>query len=84
MQLYPAIDLKNGQCVRLRQGAFKDITVYSKAGGHPGLGPGKLGKGYRFVQDNEGLRRPAYCVHGYFQGRNAFRAECGGHETADR
>lgn len=31
MQLYPAIDLKNGQCVRLRQGAFKDITVYSGA-----------------------------------------------------
>lgn len=31
MQLYPAIDLKNGQCVRLRQGAFKDITVYSDA-----------------------------------------------------
>ena len=31
MQLYPAIDMKNGQCVRLRQGAFKDITVYSDA-----------------------------------------------------
>lgn len=31
MQLYPAIDLKNGQCVRLRQGEFKDITVYSKS-----------------------------------------------------
>lgn len=29
MQLYPAIDMKNGQCVRLRQGAFKDITIYS-------------------------------------------------------
>ncbi|MCB7317886.1 1-(5-phosphoribosyl)-5-[(5-phosphoribosylamino)methylideneamino]imidazole-4-carboxamide isomerase [Lacrimispora sp. 210928-DFI.3.58] len=29
MQLYPAIDMKNGQCVRLRQGAFNDITVYS-------------------------------------------------------
>ncbi|MEY8352073.1 1-(5-phosphoribosyl)-5-[(5-phosphoribosylamino)methylideneamino]imidazole-4-carboxamide isomerase [Lachnospiraceae bacterium 54-53] len=29
MQLYPAIDLKNGQCVRLRQGEFKEITVYS-------------------------------------------------------
>ncbi len=29
MQLYPAIDLKNGQCVRLKQGAFKEITVYS-------------------------------------------------------
>ena len=31
MQLYPAIDMKNGQCVRLRQGAFKDITIYSDA-----------------------------------------------------
>lgn len=31
MQLYPAIDLKNGQCVRLRQGEFKDITIYSKS-----------------------------------------------------
>ena len=29
MQLYPAIDMKNGQCVRLRQGAFQDVTVYS-------------------------------------------------------
>lgn len=32
MQLYPAIDMKDGKCVRLRQGAFKDITVYSE---HP-------------------------------------------------
>ena len=31
MLLYPAIDMKNGQCVRLRQGAFKDITIYSDA-----------------------------------------------------
>ena len=31
MQLYPAIDMKNGQCFRLRQGAFKDITIYSDA-----------------------------------------------------
>ena len=31
MQLYPAIDMKTGQCVRLRQGAFKDITIYSDA-----------------------------------------------------
>lgn len=31
MQLYPAIDMKDGNCVRLRQGAFGDITVYSKA-----------------------------------------------------
>jgi phosphoribosylformimino-5-aminoimidazole carboxamide ribotide isomerase len=29
MQLYPAIDIKNGQCVRLRQGQFNDMVVYS-------------------------------------------------------
>lgn len=29
MQLYPAIDIKNGQCVRLKQGMFHDIEVYS-------------------------------------------------------
>lgn len=28
MQIYPAIDIKNGKCVRLRQGKFNDITVY--------------------------------------------------------
>ncbi len=29
MQLYPAIDIKNGQCVRLKQGLFDNVTVYS-------------------------------------------------------
>lgn len=29
MQLYPAIDIKQGQCVRLKQGLFEDIEVYS-------------------------------------------------------
>lgn len=28
MQIYPAIDIKNGQCVRLKQGKFDDVTVY--------------------------------------------------------
>lgn len=28
MQLYPAIDLKDGKSVRLKQGEFKEITVY--------------------------------------------------------
>ena len=32
MQLYPAIYMKNGRCVRLCQGKFKNITVYSE---HP-------------------------------------------------
>ncbi|BCN30553.1 1-(5-phosphoribosyl)-5-[(5-phosphoribosylamino)methylideneamino]imidazole-4-carboxamide isomerase [Anaeromicropila herbilytica] len=31
MKLYPAIDIKNGQCVRLRQGQFQDILVYSNS-----------------------------------------------------
>ena len=29
MQVIPAIDLKDGQCVRLRQGRMEDATVYS-------------------------------------------------------
>jgi phosphoribosylformimino-5-aminoimidazole carboxamide ribotide isomerase len=29
MKLFPAIDLKNGQCVRLRQGSFRDVFIYS-------------------------------------------------------
>ena len=30
MLLIPAIDLKNGQCVRLRQGRMDEVTVFSK------------------------------------------------------
>lgn len=29
MRLYPAIDMKNGQCVRLTQGLFDNVNVYS-------------------------------------------------------
>src|SRR5262245_1432690 len=29
MQIIPAIDIKNGQCVRLRQGRMDDVTVFS-------------------------------------------------------
>ncbi len=28
MQIYPAIDLKNGQCVRLYQGSYDQVTIY--------------------------------------------------------
>jgi phosphoribosylformimino-5-aminoimidazole carboxamide ribotide isomerase len=31
MIIYPAIDLKDGKCVRLSQGKFDDVTVYSNA-----------------------------------------------------
>lgn len=30
MLLIPAIDIKNGECVRLRQGRMKDVTVFDK------------------------------------------------------
>ena len=30
MELIPAIDLKEGRCVRLRQGRMEDVTVYSE------------------------------------------------------
>ncbi len=30
MKLFPAIDIKGGECVRLKQGVFSDATVYSK------------------------------------------------------
>jgi len=29
MRLYPAIDVKDGQCVRLKKGLFNEVTVYS-------------------------------------------------------
>lgn len=29
MQLYPAIDMKGGKCVRLKQGSFQQVTVYA-------------------------------------------------------
>ncbi|RKD32927.1 1-(5-phosphoribosyl)-5-[(5-phosphoribosylamino)methylideneamino]imidazole-4-carboxamide isomerase [Thermohalobacter berrensis] len=31
MIIFPAIDIKKGNCVRLKQGNFKDITVYSNS-----------------------------------------------------
>ncbi len=30
MRLYPAIDIKDGKCVRLRQGKFDDVNVYAE------------------------------------------------------
>lgn len=30
MRLYPAIDLKDGQCVRLKQGDYEAVTIYSE------------------------------------------------------
>ncbi len=34
MQLYPAIDMKDGKCVRLTQGLFDNVKVYSDSPSH--------------------------------------------------
>src|SRR6185312_16633611 len=30
MDIYPAIDIQGGKCVRLRQGRFEEVTTYSE------------------------------------------------------
>ena len=30
MKIYPAIDLKSGLCVRLRQGSYENVTIYER------------------------------------------------------
>lgn len=39
MRLYPAIDIKDGKCVRLKKGLFNEVTVYSDE-------PWKIAKGF--------------------------------------
>ncbi len=56
MQIYPAIDIKNGQCVRLKQGRFDDITVY---GNDPVAMAKKfisMGASYLHIVDLDGAR----------------------------
>ena len=33
MKLYPAIDLKDGNCVRLLQGDYNEVTIYGNSPG---------------------------------------------------
>lgn len=54
MRIYPAIDIKDGNCVRLLQGRFSDLTVY---GDNPSLMAKKwegLGGEYIHVVDLDG------------------------------
>lgn len=54
MQLYPSIDIKNGKCVKIRQGLFHEIQVYS----HNPVGIAKSfeeqGAGYIHIVDLDG------------------------------
>lgn len=59
MHIYPAIDIKNGQCVRLKQGRFDDMTVY---GSDPVAMAKKfvsMGASYLHIVDLDGARMGA-------------------------
>jgi phosphoribosylformimino-5-aminoimidazole carboxamide ribotide isomerase len=56
MIIYPAIDIKDGRCVRLVQGKFSDVTVYSDHPVEMALKFEQLGAEYLHVVDLDGAR----------------------------
>jgi phosphoribosylformimino-5-aminoimidazole carboxamide ribotide isomerase len=54
MMLYPAIDLKGGQCVRLRQGVMSDATVFGDDPGAQAAAFERIGFRYLHVVDLDG------------------------------
>lgn len=56
MIIYPAIDVKDGKCVRLIQGHFNDVTVYSDNPVDMALKFEKMGAQYIHVVDLDGAR----------------------------
>lgn len=56
MIIYPAIDIKNGKCVRLVQGRFDDVTVYSENPVETALEWEKIGARYLHVIDLDGAK----------------------------
>ncbi len=56
MIIYPAVDIKDGKCVRLSQGKFNDVTVYSENPVDMALKWERAGAGYLHVIDLDGAR----------------------------
>ncbi len=54
MVIYPAIDIKQGKCVRLIQGRFSDVTVYSDSPVHMAKKWEQLGAEYIHLVDLDG------------------------------
>jgi phosphoribosylformimino-5-aminoimidazole carboxamide ribotide isomerase len=67
MKLFPAIDLKDGQCVRLRQGVMSDATVFGDAPAAQAASFEKQGFQYLHVVD----------LNGAFEGKPVNRAAVG-------
>lgn len=56
MIIYPAIDIKDGRCVRLVQGKFNDVTVYSDHPVDMAVKFEQMGAQYLHVIDLDGAR----------------------------
>ena len=56
MIIYPAIDIKDGRCVRLVQGKFNDVTVYSDNPVEMAIKFEQMGAQYLHVVDLDGAR----------------------------
>lgn len=56
MKLYPAIDLKDGQCVRLLQGDYNEVTVYGKNPAEMAKKWESLGGAYLHIVDLDGAK----------------------------
>jgi phosphoribosylformimino-5-aminoimidazole carboxamide ribotide isomerase len=57
MQIIPAIDLKDGKCVRLRQGKFDEVTVYYEAPEEAAIRWQKEGAKVLHVVDLDGAKK---------------------------
>ena len=56
MIIYPAIDIKDGKCVRLQQGSFSDVTVYSDNPAEMALKWEQAGAAWLHTVDLDGAR----------------------------
>ncbi len=56
MKLYPAIDLKDGQCVRLLQGDYSQVTVYGDSPAEMAKKWESLGGDYLHIVDLDGAK----------------------------
>lgn len=56
MMIYPAVDIKDGKCVRLRQGRYDDMTVFGDDPVEAALHWAALGARYLHVVDLDGAR----------------------------
>lgn len=63
MIVYPAVDLMDGRCVRLRQGRFEDATVYSADPAEALAGFAAAGARWAHVVDLDGARAGAPVQH---------------------